>query len=560
MSHWLDNLARRAAGGAVIERPLTRRRLIGTTAGAAAAATVVPAFLPADAQAACGTCGPNEFCCDDGSGGICCPNDHVCCTGGAPGGQGTTIGCCRPGQTCTFLEDGSGACAGCPTGFTACETDPENGVAFTCCHDAEEFCAEPESAVCCPHGSTVCGEGQNIDCCDPNDDCIDGDCVTGCAEGETRCGIDCCPEGFECEGGECKKVCEPDELSCANDCCPPGWICEHDDTGIDICTDPCPSGETACGPGVCCGPDEVCKDGECTTCKFGEKECGQKCCPESWECCVDDAGKSHCCPPGRFCCDPALELCCANGETCCFDAVGKRTCCPPGVECAKMILPGDIGITPASPLVCCPPERYSTAVPAGVCCPPGSVKNPSGFSTRGGLCCTQANVCGDDCCDSTPLLPLECCGGKCCGPTDIFTCVDGMCVRREDARPTPAKQVTVNDRGEALILVSCGSGGGCSGSVTIQTPGAGGSSISRWAVPVVGARRFVFGSRRFKLPAGRSTKVKVRLTRVGLKTLRKRKKARVVAVVRTVDERNGAVVNTSKPFTLKAPKVKKRRR
>jgi hypothetical protein len=54
--------------------------------------------------------------------------------------------------------------------------------------------------------------------------------------------------------------------------------------------------------------------------------------------------------------------------------------------------------------------------------------------------------------------------------------------------------------------------------------------------------------------------VKVKLTRVGLKTLRKRKEARVVAVVRTVDERNGAVVNTSKPFTLKAPKVKKRRR
>lgn len=70
----------------------------------------------------------------------------------------------------------------------------------------------------------------------------------------------------------------------------------------------------------------------------------------------------------------------------------------------------------------------------------------------------------------------------------------------------------------------------------------------------------MFGTRRFKLPAGRSTKVKVKLTRVGLKTLRKRKKARVVAIVRTVDERNGKVANTSKPFTLKAPKTKKRRR
>ena len=225
-----------------------------------------------------------------------------------------------------------------------------------------------------------------------------------------------------------------------------------------------------------------------------------------------------------------------------------------------MILPGDVGITPGSPIVCCPPERHSTAVAAGVCCPPGSVKNPAGFSTRGGLCCTQEKLCGDDCCDSTPLLPLECCGGKCCGPTDIFTCVDNKCVRREDARPAPARQVTVNDRGEAVIPVSCGSGGGCSGSVTIQTPAGGGSSVSRWAVPVVGARRFVFGSRRFKLPAGRSTKVKVKLTRVGLKTLRKRKKVRVVAVVRTLDDRNAAFLNTSRRFTLKAPAAKKRRR
>jgi hypothetical protein len=83
--------------------------------------------------------------------------------------------------------------------------------------------------------------------------------------------------------------------------------------------------------------------------------------------------------------------------------------------------------------------------------------------------------------------------------------------------------------------------------------------VSRWAVPVVGARRFVFGSRKFKLAAGRSTRVKVKLTRVGLKTLRKKKKARVVAVVRTVDERKGAVLHTSKPFTLKPPRAKKRR-
>ena len=255
---------------------------------------------------------------------------------------------------------------------------------------------------------------------------------------------------------------------------------------------------------------------------------------------------------------------------------------------------------PCSTSACCDPASKPPAFEPTECCL--GADGPQWVSTGSAHPCNDvqqavAPVCEPtDCCDPAdrppPFEPLECCLGPdgpqwqstgsahpcndlqqevaptcsaSCDPTLIcgqaFTCVDGKCVRREDARPTPAKQVTVNDRGEALILVSCGSGGGCSGSVTIQTPGgAGGSSLSRWAVPVVGARRFVFGSRRFKLPAGRSTKVKVKLTRVGLKTLRRKKKARVVAIVRTVDERNGAVVNTSKPFTLKAPKAKKRRR
>ena len=68
MSHWLDNLARRAAGGAVIERPVTRRRLIGTAAGAAATATIVPAIVPADAYAAWPECDPGEDFCTAGTG------------------------------------------------------------------------------------------------------------------------------------------------------------------------------------------------------------------------------------------------------------------------------------------------------------------------------------------------------------------------------------------------------------------------------------------------------------------------------------------------------------
>ena len=91
-------------------------------------------------------------------------------------------------------------------------------------------------------------------------------------------------------------------------------------------------------------------------------------------------------------------------------------CCPDGHDCVKQITPGNVGITPDSPYVCCPAEQLVTALTVSkICCPDGSVVQPGGgLSTAGGLCCTAGNVCaGRDCCDSTPSFPKECVNGRC---------------------------------------------------------------------------------------------------------------------------------------------------
>ena len=133
--------------------------------------------------------------------------------------------------------------------------------------------------------------------------------------------------------------------------------------------------------GVCCGEDEVC-------CGGGR-----------WE---SDPDHSYgwCCPAGQACGDeletcravckaPAFECgteCCNEHAACCpagFDE--EVVCCADDEECLKMIKPGMAGITPDSPTVCCPQERVVTALTVSrICCPPGSVRQPSGgLSTVG---------------------------------------------------------------------------------------------------------------------------------------------------------------------------------
>ena len=163
--------------------------------------------------------------------------------------------------------------------------------------------------------------------------------------------------------------------------------------------------------GVCCDQEEKCCLGFSNP-KDPEHTYGW-CCPADSECGDElDSCKSACKAPSYLCGDD----CCDQDAACCPVTEDKPICCPDGMECTKQITPGNIGITPDSPYVCCPAEQLVTALTVSkICCPEGSVRQPSGgLATAGGLCCTAGNVCaGRDCCDSTPSFPKECVKGRC---------------------------------------------------------------------------------------------------------------------------------------------------
>jgi hypothetical protein len=119
-----------------------------------------------------------------------------------------------------------------------------------------------------------------------------------------------------------------------------------------------------------------------------------------------------------------------------------QKCCPAGQKCAIPIQPGDIGIKPGTPAICCPPERYHTS--PNLCCPPGQVAlTGPGQSVGPGLspfCCPTGQLCGSGasrtCCQRSAVLGSQtCCNGKCvdirfdagnCGSCGNV-CASGIC-------------------------------------------------------------------------------------------------------------------------------------
>jgi hypothetical protein len=114
--------------------------------------------------------------------------------------------------------------------------------------------------------------------------------------------------------------------------------------------------------------------------------------------------------------------------------------------CSKQIQPGQGGITPDSPTVCCSEKRVVPLSGTKICCPPGQVSMggalvvPAGDA--GGLCCREDKACGSGssltCCasgSSIPLLEQICCNGRCvsfnsdpqnCGGCGVV-CPSGIC-------------------------------------------------------------------------------------------------------------------------------------
>ena len=200
--------------------------------------------------------------------------------------------------------------------------------------------------------------------------------------------------------------------------CPPAQF------GTSCCSSSVPTAATCCfAPTTCCKGAACCggSDPDCCVSTTADSQglYTASCCPAGSPCNPDGTCGtpcptaqqcgSNCCPPGQSCCDPQRGLCCDSTVQCCFTTNSQHPiCCSPGYECAQQITLGG-AIPPGSPRVCCPPNRTVTFTGNTGCCPPGSVHQPGGgVSANGGLCCTTANVCGQQCCDSLPGFPMTC--------------------------------------------------------------------------------------------------------------------------------------------------------
>ena len=244
-------------------------------------------------------------------------------------------------------------------------------------------------------------------------------------------------------------------LGCFNKCCPPGSICWPSPTNVarSLC---CPHGWMVCGKlqrggtnplfdySFCCPRSKPCDplSGTCSgTCPRGTRKCGGSCCANDEPCsngkcgCPDKRERcaKTCCPKGKMCCSLTRSVCCdRKNEACCRlgpanSSEGTDTCCRNPSRCAMQIQPGQGALTPESPWVCCPKERFFPS--PELCCPPGQVA--ASVLTAGGPCCDPKALCsqgGDKvCCVTSSDGSGGCCNGSCCAPFKEFQCCGGKC-------------------------------------------------------------------------------------------------------------------------------------
>ena len=199
----------------------------------------------AEAAVTCGPCAVCRF-----PGGYCEPYCPADCTACDP----TTHKCrdtCPPDQYCSVVggtADQNGACVPkCPS--PCAPYDPSTGGCRDTCNQSNP-CMVCKQGYCqsdCPNKTDFCDsdgickrcdfqECRQIDAdgvcrgCDPNcETCVDGTCVSLCAQGEICCAGGC----MECCGGTCDKakgLCINGGPSCGpnSGCCPPATKCCFD--------------------------------------------------------------------------------------------------------------------------------------------------------------------------------------------------------------------------------------------------------------------------------------------------------------------------------------------
>jgi hypothetical protein len=254
-------------------------------------------------------CDADEFC-EDGQCKECndstpCPDDKVCVNGE----------CVCPAGL--FLND-KGQCVPCL---------PENTPNCFICTPDGLIPVECVDGVCDPE------TGDCVDCigggdCEPNEKCLDGDCV--CKDGFVRNPVtgECepapeCDNDSDCPACEqCNQYgfCEPIE-------CPEGQVCVDGE-----CKTPCENG-VDCPDGYGCNPDtgfcEKCEDQDCSTpnCeKLLGCECSNNQCVDADNCNQERCNNTFDCPEGCVCyqgqCVDCSNFACAD-------------CNVPGCECVS---------------------------------------------------------------------------------------------------------------------------------------------------------------------------------------------------------------------------------
>ncbi len=310
----------------------------------------------------------------------------------------------RPGVCC---ERGQQVVAGqCTTPCPQGQIRSGAGTCFTPCPDGTRPTGDgcPDTDVSCPKGQVVVAGDR---CCPRGTELLADQCVSPCAEGETRgtdgrCNINCpegqlnlvrqcCPANTRPTGeGSCSAPCttERDRLGT---CCPSGQTIDQQ---TELCTNPCPTNRQAAN-GTCCAQNEEVVDGQCELFCSTIRDSFGECCASGFV----NTGTGRCvpvCPSGQelnanLQCEaecpsgviaPTNNECCASGEVidpggycnapCAGNNFNTQTgdCCPSGTEpfgtsCAAL----------------CPSDSDRDTV--GECCPVRNAQTPAEINNQG---------------------------------------------------------------------------------------------------------------------------------------------------------------------------------
>jgi hypothetical protein len=176
-----------------------------------------------------------------------------------------------------------------------------------------------------------------------------------------------------------------------------------------------------------------------------------------------------------------------------------------------------------------------------------------------------ADTVGRDCEAVTkPVTPVDPPVTTTDPPVDTPVTVDPPVVTTPPANSVPpsipAQTVGISASGVARVLLACPvDSGGCNGVVTITLPGAAIASHAKVTVAPTDTALKI-GSAKFKLAAGKSKSVPVRLSKRGRQRILRGRKSRRAKITVTTHAADGTTKVTTQNVTLSAPAKKHKKR